>query len=202
MNKSIAMFLIGAVFGTSVSALILAPRAPDSAHGSQPLPDKRYPSSNAQYGSPAHDTQLVKLADVATSLSITAANLQRSVEIISSLSPTSEIDNNLNDEIAGDIRSSLLADQLSMLSDTEPEPILGAQVHVPAPPTPEQVGHYYSLQRRLHDAAYDHSAELAALTQQSNQLTPIQRQELANEAMEMVKRGELKVEQFIPRPGP
>jgi hypothetical protein len=196
------LFLGGVVFGASAVVFLLASGALDDNTESRSLSDNRGSRSGGQYDSPIPDTQLSGLADVAADLSITAASLQRSAEKFASLSPVSTANDNLNYEAAGGTRSSSLAEQMPMLPSEISIPAPGAanvvqQAQELAPPTPEQVEHYYSLQSRLYDAAYDHSAVLAELTQQSNQLTPAQRQELTNEAIEMIKRGELKAEQFM-----
>ncbi len=97
------------------------------------------------------------------------------------------------------------ASQTPALPGAVPALALGASnvvqpVREIAPPTAEQVEQFRTMQNNLHGAAYNPSAVLADLTKQSDKLTPEQRQKLTEEAMEMIKRGELKAEQFT-QPG-
>ena len=71
---------------------------------------------------------------------------------------------------------------------------------IPAQPTPEQVNRYTSIKSRLYDAANNYSTDLTDLINKADELTPEQRQELTDEAMEMIKRGELRAEQFTGQP--
>ncbi len=207
MNKFMMLFLGGAVFGASVVVLLLVSGALDHAPESGSLSDARGLRPGRQYDSPMPDVQLNELSDAIAALNSVAASLQRSAEKFNSPSFASTIENNPDYEASSGTQTSPFADQMPTLSNLGTAPAPGA-AHVVqqgqqwAPPTPEQVEHYYSLQSRLYNAAYDHSAVLTELNQESNELTPAQRQELVNEALEMIKRGELKAEQFMPQPEP
>ncbi len=67
-------------------------------------------------------------------------------------------------------------------------------------PSATQVEKYNSIQNTLNDAKSDSSTSLTALIQQAHELTPTQREELTQQAVEMIKRGELQPEQFTMPP--
>jgi len=203
MNKFMMLFLGGAVFGASVVVLLLVSGALDHAPESGSLSDARDLRPGRQYDSPMPDVQLNKLSDAIAALNSVAASLQRTAEKFNSPSFASTIENNPDYEASSGTQAGPVADQTPTPPNPGTAPAPGAAYIVQqAPPTPEQVEHYYSLQSRLYNAAYDHSAVLTELNQESNELTPAQRQELVNEALEMIKRGELKAEQFMPQPEP
>jgi len=206
MNKFTMLFLGGAIFGASVVVLLLVSGALDYAPESGSLSDNRDLRPGRQYDSPMPDVQLIEFSEVIATLNSVAASLQRSAEKFNSPSFASTIESNPDYEMSSGTQTGPLADQMPTPPNLSTVPAPGAahvaqQAQQSAPPTPEQVEHYYSLQSRLYNAAYDHSAVLAELNQESNELTPAQRQELVNEALEMIKRGELKAEQFMLQPG-
>lgn len=89
------------------------------------------------------------------------------------------------------------------MTDSSSQPLARDQPITPAPaePTPRQVDQYYSIQNRLYNAANNHNASLFTLVEDSKSLTPEQREALTREAMDMIRRGELKAEQFSKLPG-
>lgn len=70
----------------------------------------------------------------------------------------------------------------------------------PATPTATQIEQYDSIKSQLYGAANNPSVSLSELITMSNKLTPEQRKELTDEAMAMIKRGELSENQFTAKP--
>ena len=64
-------------------------------------------------------------------------------------------------------------------------------------PTEEQIALFDSLERQLRDTAHNPEYPLSALVSEGERLTPIQRQALREQALEMIRRGELTEAQFF-----
>ncbi len=83
---------------------------------------------------------------------------------------------------------------------TATSPIESSISAPPATPTATQIEQYDSIKNQLYGAANNPSISLSELIKASNQLTSEQREELTDEAMAMIKRGELSEKQFVVKP--
>lgn len=70
----------------------------------------------------------------------------------------------------------------------------------PTAPDATQIEQYNSIKYRIYEAANNPTAKLSDLMKMGKDLTPEQRQELTNEVMAMIKRGELSEKQFTASP--
>jgi hypothetical protein len=180
MKKSLFFFLGGSVFGAAVAVVLLTSGAVDNHPAAPSLSGNRGEPSGGQ---------------------------TESTEKRVSLPPASKSDSDLNHAASNEARSSSSNDQRPKLPGFMSVPAPGVanvdhQAREPEPPTAEQQQQQYlSMQSSLYEAAYNPSVGLADLAQQSNKLTPEQRQKLSEQAMAMIKRGELKLEQFMPQSG-
>ena len=180
MNKSIYLFLGVAVFGASI-AVFLQTSGILSNNSASPLPitNKDAQSEGQQIESPQQ---------------------------YASLPPASKSNSTPNSDAPNGTRSSSSNSKWPMWPSASSAPTPAAanivpQTRTPEPPTAQQTVQYNSMQNSLRGAAHNHSATLADMVQQSKELTPEQSQKLADDAIEMIKRGELKVEQFASQPG-
>lgn len=178
MNKSIYLFLGVAVFGASIAVFLQT-----SGNSASPLPNTINNNKNAQ--SEGHI---------------------ESPQQYASLPPASKSNSTPASDASTGTRSSSSNSKWPTWPSTSSAPTpttanIAPQARTPEPPTAQQTAQYNSMQNSLRGAAHNHSVALTDMVQQSKDLTPEQSQKLANEAIEMIKRGELKVEQFTSQPG-
>lgn len=179
MNKSIYLFLGVAVFGASIAVFLQTSGIlPNNSASPLPITNKDAQSegqieSPQQYASipPASKSNSTPTSDASTGTRSSSSNSKWPTWPSASSAPTPATAN------------------------------IAPQARTPEPPTAQQTAQYNSMQNSLRGAAHNHSAALTDMVQQSKDLTPEQSQKLANEAIEMIKRGELKVEQFTSQPG-
>jgi hypothetical protein len=173
VNKSTMLFVGGAVLGASLTAFAMMGRTQPATFSGQQTTDQ----------------QLQKFAEITENLTVTAGVLKNSAETLASLTlPIALVKDN---------------QRMSQVSQSAAADIQMESVAKPAPlqPTRKQVDQFNNIRDKLSDAANNHGVALGALMQEANALTPEQRQQLTNEAMDMIKRGQLRAEQFIEVPG-
>lgn len=179
LNKSTMLFLSGAVLGSLITAYVT------SGH-EEPVTFS---------GQQTTDDQLRKFAEITANLTATAGALKNSAETLSSLTLPITLIKDKQATLPSAQGNATDAKQMSN-NDVQPQP---AAIFVQ--PTRKQIERFNKIRSKLSDAANNHSAPLSVLMQEASDLTPQQRQELTNEAMEMIKRGQLRAEQFVELPG-
>lgn len=185
MNKSLVLFLGGAVLGASIAAVALTDADADISVSSS--------------GKQSTDEKIQKLAEITENLSVTAGALKDSAETLMSLAvpitPAKVAQKTPQLPQGGEVD----ATQVPMSINNNQTQM--APVAEPVQPTPMQIDRSTEIRSKLADAANNHAMPLGALIQEARDLTPEQRQQLTNEAMDMIKRGELLPEQFSRLPG-
>ena len=179
LNKSTILFLSGAVVGSLITAYVT------SSHE----------ESVSFSGQQTTDDQLRKFAEITANLTATAGALKNSAETLSSLTLPITLIKDKQASLPSSQGNAVDAKQMSN-NDVQPQPAAK-----PEQPTRKQIERFNKIRSKLSDAANNHSAPLSVLMQEASDLTPQQRQELTNEAMEMIKRGQLRAEQFVQLPG-
>ena len=188
MNKSTMLFLGGAALGATITAVALT--------GGVFVADKVASGAASQQST---DEQLQKLADISADLTITAGALKNSAERLASLRPSNTLAKDAQMSPQSSRGVAVDAEQVSMnINNNQAQPAPAVE---PVQPTPIQIDRANEIRSRLAEAANNHGAPLSALIQDAKDLTPEQRQELTNEALDMIKRGELKAEQFTQSSG-
>ena len=178
MNKSIYVFLGVAVFGAATAIFLLPTTALNNTSTPQSEPDNKQTYSGGNMEAVQQQTSSIAAAEPKSNHGASSAASPNGARSNSKWPLTS----------AGSAPASAAAN-------------VNQQPRTPEPPTAQQTAQYHSMQSSLRGAAHNHSAALSELVQQSRELTQEQSQKLADEAIEMIKRGELKMEQFSSPPG-
>jgi len=188
MNKSILTFFGGTAVGAISVAVFLQASTSSPLRDTSSLSAIEIPSA-LQYDRSTLDEQIHRVGDVAATLTSVATSLQETTERLASIStaPTQVVRTS----------TPVIPDYPMNSPGVQSQPPGPSE---PGPPTSEQVELYTSIQEKLYNATNNHSVVLSKLIQNANDLTPEQRNELTREAMGMIERGELKVEQFTFRP--
>jgi len=176
MNKSTMLFLGGAVLGSAITAWAMTGREQPATFS----------------GQQTTDDQLRKFAEITANLSVTAGALKNSAETLASL--TLPITLVKDKQQSSQTSQGGAADAQASHTDAEP-------ATKPVQPTRKQVDRFNKIKSKLSDAANNHALPLGVLMQEAHDLTPEQRQQLTVEAIDMIKRGQLRAEQFTELPG-
>ena len=179
MNKPIMLFLGGAVLGSVITAVVLTGR--------------NHPANFS--GQQTTDEQLQKFAEITSNLNITAGVLKNSAETLASLTLPITL---IKDKQSSTQSSQSATGDAKQVSNNDAPPESTAKS---VQPTRKQIDRFNKIKGKLSDAANNLSLPLGVLMQEANDLTPEQRQELTNEALDMIKRGQLRAEQFVELPG-
>ena len=155
------------------------------------------------------DHEINEINKALTTLNTTTENLQNLVQkythvlptitTLSTSSTTNTSDNNSSNPQTDNIITQM---QDIQTTDTQPNNIeknVSYQTNVR--PTQDQTDQYNSIETQLYEAANNPNVLLSKLISEADRLTNEQRQTLTEKAMEMIKNGELDVNQFSMDPG-
>lgn len=190
MKKSLFVFLAGTAFGMVGTTLLVTSNT--FSKNTQNLSRAGSTPATPHQADTSLEAEFDRIDSIAETLNTIANNLQQSANTLSSTSITAVTTNSTQDNTKPLTSQLILPPSTTSIAPPPPEPVT---------PTATQVDQYTSIQSRLYDAANNHSIALADLIQEADKLTPEQRQELTQEAMDMIQRGELKAEQFTRQPG-
>lgn len=197
MNNSILMLAAGAVIGVA-GTLLVSTSQTTQTHAI-------LSSENSDI-----NIQLDKIASTLESLNTTTADLQNLVQKYTYVMPSIPTGNTNTAQTAVTVEeknidnndNSAYASIIDQLQDDQKSNTPKIQQTIEAtPPTQVQVEEYHSIETRLYAAANNKSANLSQLLQDADQLTPAQRRDLTNKAMQMIQNGEISPTQFNPPSG-
>jgi len=190
MKKSLFIFLAGTAFGMVGTMLFVTSNT--FSKNTQNLSRAGSTPATPHQADTSLEAGFDRIDSIVQTLNTVAGNLQQSANTLSSASIPAVVTNSTPDNTKPLTSQLILPPATTGIAPPPPEPVT---------PTATQVDQYTSIQSRLYDAANNHSIALADLIQQAGSLTPEQRRELTQEAMDLIQRGELKAEQFTRQPG-
>jgi len=183
MKKSIIIFISGSVFGILISLVI-------------------FPSAIIKSDS----TKIDNISRAIDNLNDTTKNLQKLIQTYSYILPQQPT-------ASGSRSESKTLSSTSNTTKEEPVTSTGSigksqdssaynenDLNYETPASSEQIDNYQYIETKLFEAANNHEVKLSNLIEESNNLTPQQRQSLTRKAMDMIKNGELKANQFTQKP--
>lgn len=180
MNKSIYLFIGGSLFGV-IAALAIVKSTTDTEQTEMVQPQTTTKMKVLTAKMQAENMSDESLSDMQVRLVQQAGN-QGMMEAQNE-APTLMPENNEN--------QTMPIPQMAKTQQQKPV------VTVPAvPPTTEQVQQYEDMEKIIAAAMNNPKIKLDDLLRQSDSLTIQQRNELTQKTMDMINRGELKIEQF------
>jgi len=185
MIKFLAVFVTGASLGVGTTLLVTEPPMQTVSHRGDLASTLSKDTMQTRQAALFEE----RLGQLLESLETVVADLRRSTAALASANDTPS-------------PAALRGDQTAMdsLPATPPTPVpvtsKSSPPSDPVPPSTEQIEQYNIIQSRLYEAANNHQVALGELVKLGAGLTPAQRAALTREALEMIKRGELKAEQF------
>lgn len=188
MNRSLVLFLSGTVLGAAGTALTISMFEPSGA--------------STQMNNGAVVAEIKRdLADIKAQLAGIASNIGEASYTASipalvaaphqNPSQTPAMQNSATAAAPSPADATPAAAQLHTIA-----PVVSSAPTTPIPPTPQQVEQYESIKSRLAEAANNHTISLAELVRLGDQLTTEQKMELSAQAIDMINRGELNMNQF------
>ena len=144
------------------------------------------------------DQVLTNLNDTTNNLSVLLENYTQILPHISSTSST----NNYSKDAESQTSNSYPSESTKAKSSTTIATHINKNTPIKTTitPTPEQSEQYNSIETRLYEAANNPNVTLSKLIKESGDLTNEQRHNLTQKAMEMIKNGELDINQFSVNP--